>query len=69
VESDRLLAGRQVAVEVAKVEGKELGKESELIPSEGLENHWKKGSRETDGGRGDEMMGNGSKHHRRDANI
>jgi hypothetical protein len=49
--SDRLLAGRQVAVEVARVDGKELGKESESIASEGLQGHCEKGSRETDRGK------------------
>jgi hypothetical protein len=40
VESDRRLDGRQVVVEVAKVDGKDLGKESESIASEGLEGRW-----------------------------
>jgi hypothetical protein len=46
-ESDRLITGRQVVVETARVDGKELGKESESIASEGLEGLWEKGSRET----------------------
>jgi hypothetical protein len=54
--------------EVARVDSKELGKESESIGSEAPENHWEKGSRETHKGREDEMMGNESKCHRRDAN-
>jgi hypothetical protein len=69
VESDRRLDGRQVVVEAARVDGKELGKESESIASEGLEGHWEKGSRETHRGREDEMMGNESKYYRRDANV
>jgi hypothetical protein len=39
VESDRLIDGRQVEVEVSRVDGKGLGKESEWIASEGLEGH------------------------------
>jgi hypothetical protein len=42
VESDRLLAGRQIEVEEATVDGKELGKESESIASEGVEDHCEK---------------------------
>jgi hypothetical protein len=37
VESDRRLDGRQVVVEAASVEGKELEKESESIGWEGLD--------------------------------
>jgi hypothetical protein len=48
VESDRRLDGGQVVVKVARIDGKELGKEPEPIPSEGLEGHWEKGSRETE---------------------
>jgi hypothetical protein len=40
VESDRCLDGRQILAEAARVDGKELGKESQLIASEGLEGHW-----------------------------
>jgi hypothetical protein len=40
VESDRRLDGRQIVVEAVRVDGKELGKESESIASEGLESHW-----------------------------
>jgi hypothetical protein len=69
VESDRLLDGRQVEVEASRVDGKELGKESVSIASEGLEGHWEKGSRETHRGREDEMIGNESNLHRNDANI
>jgi hypothetical protein len=50
VESDRRLAGRQVAVEAARVGSTELRKESESIASEGLEGHWEKASREVDRG-------------------
>jgi hypothetical protein len=37
VESDRLLDCRQIVVEAARVDGKELEKESESIASESLE--------------------------------
>jgi hypothetical protein len=47
-ESDRRVDDRQIVVEVARFDGKELGKESELIASECLEGHWEKGSRETE---------------------
>jgi uncharacterized protein YabE (DUF348 family) len=40
IESDRRLAGQHVVAEVARVDGKELGKESESIASEGREGHW-----------------------------
>jgi hypothetical protein len=50
VESYRRLDGRQLVVEAARADRKELGKESESIGSEGLEGHWQKGSRETDRG-------------------
>jgi hypothetical protein len=40
VESDRRLNGRQVVAEGARANGKEPGKESKLIASEGLEGHW-----------------------------
>jgi hypothetical protein len=40
VESDRRLAGRQIVVEAARVEGRELEKESASIALEGLEGHW-----------------------------
>jgi hypothetical protein len=56
-------------VETERVDGKELGKESESIASEGPENHWEKGTRETHRGMEEEIMGNGSKYHRRDANM
>jgi hypothetical protein len=39
VESDRRLDGRQVVVEVARADGKELEKESKSIASESLEGH------------------------------
>jgi hypothetical protein len=68
-ESDRILAGRQVVVEAARVDGKELGKESESIASGGLEGHWEKGSGEMEREREDEMMGNESKYYRRDAST
>jgi hypothetical protein len=51
VESDWRLDGRQVVVEAARADGKELGKESESIASEDLKGRWEKGSRETDRGR------------------
>jgi hypothetical protein len=52
VESDRRLDGQQVVVEAARVDGKELGKESESIASECLEGHWGKGTgRRTKGGK------------------
>jgi hypothetical protein len=69
LESDRLLGGRQIVVETARVDGKELGKESESIASEGPEGHLEKGSRGTHIGREDAIMGNDSKYHRRDANV
>jgi hypothetical protein len=40
VESDRPLDGRQVVVETARVDNKELGKESESIASKDLEGNW-----------------------------
>jgi hypothetical protein len=40
VESDRRRDDRQIVVEAARVGGKELGKESESIASEGPECHW-----------------------------
>jgi hypothetical protein len=40
VESDRRLDGRQVVVKAARVDGKELGRESESIASKGIEGHW-----------------------------
>jgi hypothetical protein len=75
VESDRRLDGRQVVAEAVRVDGKELGKESELIASEGLDRHWvigRKAARrrrdgETDRGSEDEMMENESRYHRNDA--
>jgi hypothetical protein len=65
VESDRRLDGRQIVVEAARADNKELGKESELIASEWLEGHWDHGEKaaerprdgETDRGTKDEMMG------------
>jgi hypothetical protein len=39
-ESDRRLDDRQIVAEMARVDGKELGNESESIASEGLEGHW-----------------------------
>jgi hypothetical protein len=58
VESDQRLDGRQVVVEAVRVEGKDLGKQSESIASESLEGHWvigrkaarKRRDRETDRG-------------------
>jgi hypothetical protein len=69
LESDRRLDGRQVVVEATRADGKELGKESESLVSEGLEDQCEKGIREMDRRREDEMMGNESKCHRRDAKI
>jgi hypothetical protein len=69
VESDRRLGGRQVVVEAARVDRKELQKESESTASECLEGHWEKGIRETDRGREVEMMRNEGKDHRMDANM
>jgi hypothetical protein len=65
VESTRRLDGRQIVVEVARADGKELGKESESIALEGLESHWddwekaaeRRRDGETDRGMKDEMMG------------
>jgi hypothetical protein len=68
VESDRRLDGRQVVVEAARADSKELGKESESTASEGLDGHWdhwnhreKEAERrrdgETDRRREDAMMG------------
>jgi hypothetical protein len=39
VESHRRFDDRQIVVKVARVDGKELGNESESIASEGLEGH------------------------------
>jgi hypothetical protein len=66
VESDRHLDGRQVVVEAARAEGRDLGKESESIASEGLEGHWdhwkKAAERRRDGQRdGERNDGNESK--------
>jgi hypothetical protein len=47
----------------------EPGKESESIASEGFEGHWEKGRRGTHRGREEEMIGNESKDHRKDANM
>jgi hypothetical protein len=74
VESDRRLDGRQVVVEVARVDGKALGNESESIASEGLDGHWdhwekaaeKRRDGQRDGGQND---GNESKCHRRYVNM
>jgi hypothetical protein len=52
MENDRRLDGRQVLVEAAIADGKELGKESESIASEGFEGHWEKAAeRRTEGWR------------------
>jgi hypothetical protein len=67
VESDRLLDGRQIPGEAARIDGRELRKESESIASEGPEGHWEKSSRETHRGREDAMMGKESKYDRMDA--
>jgi hypothetical protein len=69
VESDRRLDGRHILVEAARVDVKKLGKESESIASEGLDGHREKGSRGTYRERSEEMMGNGSKDHRKDADM
>jgi hypothetical protein len=47
----------------------EPGKQSESITSEDFEGHWEKGSRGMHRRREEEMMGNESKSHRKDANM
>jgi hypothetical protein len=56
-------------VEVARVDGKELGKECESIALEGLEGHWGKGSPGTHRGMEDAMTGNESEDYLKDANM
>jgi hypothetical protein len=51
VEGDWRFVGRQVVVEVARADGKDLGKESKLIAWERLGGHWEKSSgKRTEGG-------------------